>query len=433
MRSDIPKVLHPVAGRPLVAEVLHVARQLAPARLAVVIGHGGNRVRQTIGELPDGEYVVQEPQLGTGHAVAQAKPALSGWGDTVLVLYGDTPLTRPETFRALLERHRTERATITLLTFLPDDPTGYGRIIRDETGRVRAIVEHKDATAAEREIRESNSGILVFDAEWLWLNLDQVQLSPQGEYYLTDMVALAVGQGRTVASLIVDDPTEVMGVNTRVQLAEATAVLYRRRREELMLAGVTMIDPATVYIGPEVTIGRDSVIYPNVSIERATIGERCTLGPNSVIVGARIGNDCTLQASHVIESTLGNRVHVGPFAFVRGGSVLNDGVYVGAGPEINRSRLAAGATVSHFGYLGDAFVGEGANIGAGTVTCNFDGQTKQSTHIAAGARIGSDTLLVAPVSIGPGAQTGAGAVVTKDVGAGEIVVGVPARSIRSTE
>lgn len=429
MRSDLPKVLHPVAGRSLVAEVLDVARQLAPARLALVVGHGADQVRATLGELPDGVYVLQAPQLGTGHAVAQARPALDGWGDTVLVLYGDTPLMRPETLRSLLERHESKGAVVTLLTFLPDDPTGYGRIVRDEAGRIQAIVEEKVATPEQRAIRESNSGIMAFNAAWLWQNLDRIQLSAVGEYYLTDMIGLAVDQGRPVTSVVAENPAEVMGVNTRVQLAEASAVLFQRRREALMLAGVTMVDPATVYIGPEVAIGRDSTIHPNVIVERATLGEGCEVGPNSVIRDARLGAGCTVVASHIIGATLGDGVHVGPFAVVRGGSVVGDGACLGTGLEINRSHLGAGVVMRHFGYLGDAVVGEDANIGAGTVVCNYDGQAKHVTHIAAGAFIGSDTLLVAPVSVGAGAHTGAGAVVTHDVEPGQTVVGVPARPL----
>lgn len=429
MRSDLPKVLHPVAGRALVAEVLAVARQLAPVRLALVVGHGAEQVRAALGELPNSVYVLQEPQLGTGHAVVQARAALEGWGDTVLVLYGDTPLTRPETLKALLAQHEAGRAAVTLLTFLPDDPTGYGRIVRDEGGRIQAIVEQKVGTPEQLAIRESNSGIMAFDAVWLWQNLERLQLTAVGEYYLTDMIALAVAQGQPVASLVAEDPTEVMGVNTRVQLAEASAVLFQRRREALMLGGVTMVDPATVYVGPDVEIERDSTIYPNVLIERARIGEGCSLGPNSVVRDARLGAGCTVVASHVLKATLGKGVHVGPFACVRGGSSVGDAAYLGAGAEINRSHLGPGVVMSHFGYLGDAVVGERTNIGAGTVVCNYDGQHKHATRIAEGAFIGSNTLLVAPVSVGAGARTGAGAVVTRDVEPGQTVVGVPARPV----
>ncbi|HYN88386.1 MAG TPA: NTP transferase domain-containing protein, partial [Ardenticatenaceae bacterium] len=264
MRSRQPKVLHPVAGRAMIVEVLEVARKLGPARIGLVVGHGADEVCASIGELADGEYVLQREQLGTGHAVVQARPALEGHGDTVLVLFGDTPLTRSETLHTLLERHAAEGATISLLTFVPDDPTGYGRIVRDGEGRIQAIVEHRDATAEQRAIRECNGGIMAFDAGWLWRHLDDLPLSPKGEYYLTDTVAMAVAEGRLVTSLVTGDTTEVMGINDRVQLAEAGAVLFQRRREALMRAGVTMIDPGTVYVGPEVEIGADSVIYPNV-------------------------------------------------------------------------------------------------------------------------------------------------------------------------
>lgn len=427
MRSDLPKMLHPVAGRPLAAEALTVARALAPERLALVVGHGAEAVRAALGALPDGDYVYQEQQLGTGHAVATARAVLEGRGETVLVLYGDTPLTRPETLRRLMAERVETGATVALLTFLPDDPTGYGRIVRDEAGEIVAIVEHKDATPAQRAIRESNSGILAFDSRWLWPALERLTLSPQGEYYLTDLVALAVAEGRTVTGMIAEDPTEVMGVNDRVQLAAATAVIFARRREALMRAGVTMVDPATVYIGPDVEIGRDTIIYPNVSLERTTLGPNCEIGPNSVLRGATLGAGCRILGGHVYDSTLADGVTVGPFAVVRGGSVLAEGVTLGTGPEVNRSQLGPGVTMAHFGYLGDATVRDGVNIGAGTVTCNYDGSAKHPTEIGAGAFIGSDTLLVAPVAVGAGARTGAGAVVTRDVPDGETVAGVPAR------
>lgn len=322
MKSDIPKVLHPVAGRPMILEVLHVARALEPDELVVVVGHGADQVKSVVG---DGvTYALQPEPLGTGHAVAQAAPHLDGRTDTVLVLYGDTPLIRPATLRRLLDAHRQHGVTLTLLTFVPDDPTGYGRILRDSEGKVTGIVEHKDATEEQRRIRECNSGILAFEAPWLWDHLPRLPLSPQGEYYLTDLVAMAVAEGRPVHSLQADDPTEVMGVNDRVQLAAASAVLYARRRQALMLNGVTLVDPPTVFIGPDVHIGRDTVVEPNVVLEgEVHIGPRCRIGPHCVLRNVTVGAGSVVVQSYLEGVTVPTGSHVGPFACWREDVQLN--------------------------------------------------------------------------------------------------------------
>lgn len=325
MKSDLPKVLHTVAGRSMAAEVLTVSRALEPDELVMVIGHGADKVRTEIGD--DVTYALQEDQLGTGHAVAQARPYLRSEADvaTVLVLYGDTPLIRPETLRSLLSRHAETHAAVTLLSFEPADPTGYGRIVRDDAGQIVGIVEHKDATDEQRAIAECNSGILAFEAAWLWSHLDEVSLSPQGEYYLTDLVAMAVDDGRRVSGIIADDPAEVMGVNTRPHLADATRVLFDRRRQTLMQNGVTLIDPDTVYIGADVTVGRDTQIEPNVHLHGTTrIGPACQIGANSVLYDTTVGAHCTVHSAHLNNVTLRDGASVGPYVTLSHQTVSGD-------------------------------------------------------------------------------------------------------------
>jgi bifunctional UDP-N-acetylglucosamine pyrophosphorylase / glucosamine-1-phosphate N-acetyltransferase len=297
MKSQMPKVLHPVAGRPMIIEVVATARRLEPNRCVIVVGHGAEAVREAVGA--EATFVLQAEQLGTGHAVMQAKESLHETGaDTVLVLYGDTPVMRAETLRAAVTHHRERGVAVTILSFLPHDPTGYGRIIRDGFGAVTGIVEHKDATDTQRAIQESNSGIMVFDGPWLWANLERLGLSPQGEYYLTDMPGLAVAQGRPVEALVVDE-REVMGINHRVQLAEASQLLWARRREHWMLEGVTLVDPATVWMDAEVRIGRDTTIHQNVILRgRTVIGSNCEIGPNVVLQDATIEDGGIVEASH---------------------------------------------------------------------------------------------------------------------------------------
>lgn len=320
MKSSLPKVLHPLAGRPMVGHVLAVAQQLEPRHTVTVLGHDMEQVRAA---LPSGSACVpQIPQLGTGHALLQARSMLDGKSDTVLVLYSDTPLIRPATLRDLLAVHHEKGAAVSLLTFCPADATGYGRILRDERmGSVIGIVEHKEATPDQRAIGEANSGILCFRAAWLWPHLDRLPRRPRGEYYLTDTVALAVAEGETIGSVIADDPTEVMGINDRSQLADAEAVLQRRLKRTLMLSGVTMRDPASVLVETGVAVGRDTIIEPNTVLRgETTVGAHCIIGPHSVLQGATIEDDCRVVASVISNVTLRSGTRVGPFAHVRDGS-----------------------------------------------------------------------------------------------------------------
>jgi len=430
MKSQLPKVLHPLAGRPMVKYVLDVAIQLEPTRLALVVGYGAQQLRQVLG---DGIlYVEQSDQLGTGHAVLQARELLAGQAETVLVLYGDTPLITRQTLEAMLAHHTENKAAITLLTFRPDDPTGYGRILRDGTGRVVGIVEHKEATLEQRGIREINSGILCFRDAWLWSHLERLQLKHE-EYYLTDLVELAVAEGEPVAAKATD-ATEVMGLDDRVKLARAETLMRQRINEGWMLAGVTLLDPSSIYIEASVQIGQDTVIYPNSHLQGATaIGRDCRIGPNTIIRDSTVGSRCAIEASVVEETTVEDDVDVGPFAHLRKGTHLAKGVHIGNFGEVKNSYLGPGTKMGHFSYLGDATLGANVNVGAGTITCNYDGERKHPTVVEDDVFLGSDTMLVAPVKVGKGAKTGAGAVVTRDVPPGQVVYGVPARPKQEKE
>jgi len=429
IKSDLSKVLHRLCGRPMLAYVVDAARELTGARPLVVVGHHAELVRQTLGDAA--ESVVQEPQLGTGHAVMQAQTVLEGKADTVLVLYGDTPFITVETLRAMLDHHAREQATATLLTFRPPDPLRLGRIIRDDAGHVRAIVEFKEATPDQLAIREVNSGILCFRADWLWSHLASLPVK-HGEQYLTDLVEMAVAEGGAVAALE-SDADEVMGIDDRARLAWAEAKMRARINEQLMLSGVTMIDPATTYVEASVTIGVDTVIQPNTHLRGKTvIGRECSIGPNTIICDSTLGDRCKVQASVFEGATLEGDVDVGPFAHLRKGTYLCRHVHIGNFGEVKNSRLGPGAKMGHFSYLGDADVGADVNISCGVITCNYDGVNKHKTVIGEGAFIGSDTMLVAPVNIGKGAKTGAGSVVTHDVPDGAVAYGVPAR-VRKVE
>ena len=427
MKSGMPKVMHSMAGRPMVQHVLDTASVLGPAQLALVVGYRAETIQEALGKGIT--YVNQDRQLGTGHAVQRAEPVLAGKAGTVLVLYGDTPLIRPETLQDMLRQHEAEGAAVTILTFRPGNPQGYGRVVREPgTGRVLAIVEEDEASPEEKGIDEVNSGILCFRDEWLWPNLARVEKSTAGEIYLTDLVALARDQGETVAALRVADATEVIGIDHRAKLALAEAEMRRRINGRWMLSGVTMIDPATTYIEAGVEIGSDSILWPNTVLQGATrIGRDCTIGPGTIIRDSTIGNSCRVEMSVVEGAIMEDGSDIGPFGHLRKGAHLAEGAHMGNFGEIKNSYLGPGAKMGHFSYLGDATVGAGANIGAGTITCNYDGKHKHQTVIGEGAFIGSDTMLVAPVEIGAGAKTGAGSVVTRDVPPGALAYGVPSR------
>ena len=411
MKSRLPKVLHLLAGRPLVQYSIDAVSPLVAQPPVLVIGHGSDAVRQTVGNAA--RYALQDDQLGTAHAVSQAQSLLQGKGaTTVLVMYADMPLLRPETLKLLVDAHQEQAATLSLLTMISDRPRGFGRIIRDTKDAIAAVVEDAQATPDQKAIRELNVGVYCIDSGWLWDHLDKVPVSPQGEYYLTDLVEMAVSEGQLIHAIRLDDPAEALGINTRVHLAEAESALRQRTNRDLMLSGVSLVDPATTYIHPTVRIGFDTIIEPNTHIYGQTsIGEGCHIGPHAVI------EDATLE----------DNVYVGPFAHLRRGAYLESGVHMGNFGEIKNSRLRQGVRMGHFSYIGDGDIGENTNIGAGTITCNYDGKNKHKTVIGKNVFIGSDTMLVAPVTLGDGSRTGAGSVVTRDVPPGGLVYGVPAR------
>lgn len=426
MRSNLPKVLHRAAGSPLISHVLDSARQAGISDIVLVVGHGRDQVSNALGDSV--RYVVQEPQLGTGHALQQATSVMSPMPFRVVVLYGDVPLVTPETITSMVSH--SEQVAIVVLTAVVPDPTGYGRIVRDDAGRVLAIVEEADTSGTQRGIREINSGLYCFDGDWLLANLGSIQKSPKGEYYLTDLVAMAVGQGREVRGVLAADAAEVEGVNNRSQLAEADRVLRSRYCERLMASGVTIVDPANTYIGKDVVAGRDTVIQPGTHLRgRTVIGEGCEIGPNTIIEDSSIGDECNIVSSVVEQSRVADRVSIGPFSHLRPGAVIEAGAKLGNYAEVKNSTLGRGVQMHHFSYVGDAEVGAETNVGAGTITCNYDGRTRKKYRTKIGKRVflGSDTLLRAPVELGDDAQTGAGSVVTRDVPPGKLAVGVPAR------
>jgi len=399
----------------------------------VVVGHRKELIQGLLGERV--QYAEQAEMLGTGHAVMQATNLLRENSDVTLVTYGDMPLLRKTTVEQLIARfreqwtaERDQRPAIVMLTVERDDAQGFGRVVRNENGAIQAIVEEVDCTPEQKQITELNPGIYCFDAEWLWENLPIIPLSAKGEYYLTDMVAIAASQGRSVISL--PAPLEdVDGINTRVHLAQATAVMRHRILERHMLNGVTIIDPQTTHIEDTVLIDQDTVIWPGtVLLGQTSIGSHAIIGPNSQVVDSKIGNYCRVSYSVVEQARMDEASEIGPFGHLRKGAHLGEGVHMGNFGEVKNSYLAPGTKMGHFSYIGDATVGANVNIGAGTITCNFDGQNKHASQIGENAFIGSDTLLVAPVNIGANARTGAGSVVTKDVSPGELVYGVPARS-----
>ena len=440
MKSDLPKVLHPLAGRPMIEWCLRAASDAIAADAAgdyrpiIVVGHGRAQVEAALGERC--RYATQEAQLGTAHALLQALPFVPDGAGAVLVTYGDMPLLTAATLRSLLAAFAapaTPRPAIAMLTVTRADPQGFGRIVRGPDGSVQAIVEEADCTPEQRAIRELNPGIYCFDAAWLAGALPRIEPSAKGEYYLTDAVALAVADGRPVVALPAP-LDEVNGINTRVHLALAEAVLRERICAEHMLAGVTIVDPRATYIDAGVAIGRDTVIYPGCLLQGVTtVGARAAIGPYTQIVNSTIGDDCRVAQSVIEQARMDARSEIGPFGHLRPGAHLGEDVHMGNFGEVKNSYLAPGVKMGHFSYIGDAQIGGNVNIGAGTITCNYDGKRKQPTHIGDNVFIGSDTMLVAPVTIGDGARTGAGSVVTHDVPAHSLVYGVPARPPRNAD
>jgi bifunctional UDP-N-acetylglucosamine pyrophosphorylase/glucosamine-1-phosphate N-acetyltransferase len=428
MRSKLPKMLHPLAGKALVLHALELVAGLTAEKPIVVVGHGMEAVQQAVGDAA--RFAVQQEQLGTAHALlaAESAAAESGPSDLVLVTAGDMPLLRADTLQKLVQLQASNPGPLSLLTVELDDPHGFGRVLRAPDDSVRAIVEEAAATPEERAVRELNASVYCFQAAWLWPALRRIKVSAKGEYYLTDLVQLAAQDGLTVRALKTDDPSEAIGINTRVHLAEAEAVLRRRITTRWMLEGVTIIDPATTFIEPGVTIGADTTVWPNTYLRgKTSIGEGCNLGPDTIIENSQVGAGCRILASYLESSTLEENVKMGPFCHLRPGAHLAKGVKMGNFGEVKGSYLGEGVHMGHFSYIGDATIGAHTNIGAGTITCNYDGVHKFKTEIGEDAFIGSDTMLVAPLKIGKGGRTGAGAVVTHDVPDGGTVIGVPAR------
>ncbi len=425
MKSSRPKVLHMVCGEPMINFVLESAEKLSPERIVVIIGHKSEMVREALSCFEDRiEFVHQDRQLGTGHAVSICEDSLKGFDGVVIVLSGDTPLLSTGTLNRLLDVHNRGGAAASILTAQMDNPTGYGRIIRSSDEAVLSIVEEKDATAEERAITEVNTGTYCFNKNKLFEALKKIDSNnKQGEFYLTDVIGILRDQGEKVMASVTDDPNEVMGVNSRVQLAEAEKTLRRQINEKLMLEGVTIIDPETTYISAGVEIGKDTVIHPMTFISGKTkIGEGCDIGPMTRLIDTTVGNSVLIENSVVRESTVEDGAELGPFCHVRPGTLVKSGAKVGAFAEVKKSVVGVGSKVPHLSYIGDTKIGDYVNIGAGTITCNYDGADKYETVIEDGAFIGSDTMLVAPVRIGKGAFTGAGSVISKDVPADSLAV-----------
>ena len=433
MRSSLPKVLHPLAGKPMIWYLLQSARQVSTEVPVVVVGHEGKEVQNVVGDAA--RFVLQEPQLGTGHAVQMTESVLRDQTDLVLVCYADMPLLSPNIFQTMIEVQTQNSGPLTILTLVQEDSHGFGRIVRFPDGTVKAIVEEIAAIPEQLAIKETNVGVYCIRADWLWQALPRIPLSVKGEYFLTDLVGIAAADGGKVQAVVMQDAEEAIGINTRVHLAEAEAILRRRINRQWMEAGVTLINPEVTYIEPDVRIGRDTVIYPNTYLRGDTvIGENCRIGPDAILDGCRVGNGCRILASVLDRgSVLEDDVEMGPYCHLRKGAHLGSHVHLGNFGEVKNSYLAEGVKMGHFSYIGDATIGHNVNIGAGTITCNYDGEKKHKTEIGDDAFVGSDTLLVAPVKVGNRARTGAGAVVTHDVPDGVTVVGVPARPLVKKE
>ena len=433
MKSDLPKVLHPLCGKPMLWHVLEALKDAATEKPIVIVGHGAEEVKKYLGDKA--ECVLQEPQLGTGHAAMQAEPLLMSKTDYVIVTYADMPLLRGETFKRLLETQRLNSGPLSLLTVIADDPRGFGRIVRKADGTVEAIVEEYVATPEQQKIRELNVGAYCFKADWLWDALHRIEKNPKkGEYYLTDIVEIAVKDNLPVQAVVHDDFIETIGINTRIHLSEAEAALRIRINHQHMLNGVSMMDPASTYIDMDVKIGGDTTLLPNTYIHGNTqMGEGNIIGPNTIIRDSRIGNRCKVLASVMESALIEDDVDIGPFARLRKGAHLKSHVHMGNFGEVKDSTLGEGVKMGHFSYIGNATIGANTNIGAGTITANYDGEKKNPTEIGEDVFIGSDTMLIAPLKLGDGARTGAGAVVTKNVPEDTLVVGMPARAIRKLE
>ena len=433
MKSNRAKVLHELGGSPLIAHVVRAAKVLDPQAILVVVGHQAEEVeRAALAEAGDlVRPVLQAQQRGTGDAVESARSELENSDSLVLILSGDVPMIKTDTLRKLIDHHNNAGAACTILSVRLENPTGYGRIVRDQNDSFQKIVEHRDATEEQRLVKEINSGIYCFDAKELYRALRKVEsANDQGEYYLTDVAEIILASGGTVSVYLHGDSREVAGINTRAELAEFENLIRRSAIRKLMIEdGVTFIDPSHAYISAEAQIGRDTIIYPNVTIEGKTIiGEGCVILSGARITNSRLGDNVVVKDhSIVVDSLLESNSAVGPFAHLRMNAVLEEKATVGNFVEVKKSRLKRGTKAMHLTYLGDATIGERTNIGAGTVTCNYDGKHKHETIIEDDVKVGSDTMLVAPVRVGARSMTAAGSVVTEDVPPDSLVAGVPAK------
>ncbi len=423
MKSKKPKVVHEVLGRPLVRWAVEAAKAAGADEVVTVVGHMREQVIPLVED--DTDVVVQQAQRGTADAVLAAQEALADFDGAVVVLSGDSPLIRPETIAEMVALREEHNAAVVVLTMELANPFGYGRIVRDGAGEVARIVEQKDATPEEAALTECNSGFYCFDAKALFEALKQVNSdNAQGEFYLTDVLAISRAAGRPVLAYKTDDPEQCLGVNSRRQLADATAVMQRRINDAHMAAGVTMWDPATTFIGPEVEIAPDVELLPSVMLMGATsIGEDSVIGPNSRLTDTQVGCGCVVDETVAIEARIDDGATCGPRAYLRPAAHLCEGAKAGTHVEIKKSTVGKGSKVPHLSYIGDTTIGEGVNIGAGSITCNYDGANKHATVIEDGAFIGSDTMMVAPVTIGAGALVGAGSTITKDVAPGALALG----------
>lgn len=433
MRSRLPKLLHHLSGRPMILHSLESAERVTKEPPVIVVGHGSEAVRETVG--PRAEFVEQAEQLGTGHALMQTHRLLKDKAELIVVSNADLPLITSDTLKKLLEKQKKNKGPFTMLVLKQKEARGFGRVKRNISDEPVVIIEEAEASSADLAIDELNVGAYCFRADWLWPALKNIKPSAKKkEYYLTDLLEIAASEGEHVETTFLEDANEAIGINTREHLAEAEAALRTRINRHWMLAGVTLLDPQSTYIDSGVTIGQDTVVWPNTMLlGSTTIGEDCIVGPNTVIRSSRVGNACRIEAAVVELAVVENDVDIGPFAHLRKGAQLGEGVHMGNFGEIKNSTLARGVKMGHFSYIGDATIGPNVNIGAGTITANYDGVKKYHTVIESDVFIGSDTMLVAPLHIGKGARTGAGAVVTKDVPAHTVVVGVPARAIRKLE
>ncbi len=438
MKSALPKVMHDVAGKPMIARVLDTVAQLDPTKIIVVVGHGADQLESTLAEgtwADRLETVAQTEQRGTGHAVRQCESALasairSGEIKTVLVVYGDVPLVTSKTLSSLVSA--SQDASASVMTFLPENTKGYGRIVRQDDGSLARIVEEKDATDEEKAIKEANAGSASYDAGLLFPCLDKLTPSnKQGEYYLTDVIGMLVEEGKTVIPVVCENEHETLGVDSRDKLAQVNAYARDIINDHWMSEGVTILDPSSTWIDPEVRLNTDVTVLPGTMLKgNTTIGTGSIIGPGVIVRNSTIGTDSTVQYGVLANSTVGNGVSVGPYFSLREGSVLKDGSKVGTFVETKNTVVGESSKIPHLSYFGDAELGTGVNVGAGSITCNYDGANKHKTKIEDGVFIGSDTMLVAPVNLGKDSGTGAGSVVTQDVEDGDLVAGVPAVRLR---